>query len=160
MKAKTLVTVLLLAFVAASVTWLVIKEARAPAADETREDLNGDGPTEAGEKATVYYFHGTVRCMTCNLIEAQTRQAVAEGFAEAIESGRLELKALNVDEPDNEHFVEDYGLVTKSVVLVERRAGQADRWKNLDRVWELVHNEEAFVGYVKEELTAFLAGKD
>ncbi len=168
MKAKTIATIVLLAFVAASVVWLVVKETRDGRAkqeqgsDEKGADGGEKAPADAPEangKVTVYYFHKTARCMTCNRIETLTRQAVEGGFADEIKAGRIEIKVVNVEEPGNRHFADDYKLVTKSVVLVDGRKEKAGRWKNLDRVWELVHNEEAFGKYVQSEVKAFLAGK-
>ncbi len=168
MKTKTIVSIVLLVFVAASVTWLVIKETRDGETEQKQgRDKNAAGGGEntpvglpqAKEKVTVYYFHQTARCMTCNRIEALTRQAVESGFADQIKAGRVEIKAVNVEEPGNRHFVDDYKLVTKSVVLVDGRKQKAGRWKNLERVWELVRNEEAFGKYVQSEVKAFLAGK-
>ncbi len=58
-------------------------------------------------------------------------------------------KAVNVDEKENAHFVDDFQLVTKAVVLVEYRAGTIARWENLDKIWTLVRNKENFVEYVQ-----------
>lgn len=165
MKTKTIATIVLLAFVAASVVWLVVKETRdgrtkqEQGSGEKGADGGDKAPAVAKGKVTVYYFHQTARCMTCNRIEALTRQAVEGGFADEIKAGRIEIKAVNVEEPGNKHFADNYKLVTKSVVLVDGRKEKAGRWKNLDRVWELVRNEEAFGKYVQSEVKAFLAGK-
>jgi hypothetical protein len=63
---------------------------------------------------------------------------------------------VNVDEPENEHFIEDYGLYTRSLVLSEVVDGEETRWRNLDRIWELVGDPPAYDTYVREELAAFL----
>ena len=158
MKVKGVITALLLAFVAASAAWLVVKEIRAGRAPQERIEAQA-GPAQGTPKLTVYYFHGSVRCPTCNRIEALTHEAVRGGFAGALKSGEVGFKAVNADQPANEHFTRDYRLFTKSVVLVESRGGRRGRWKNLDRVWELVADGEAFKKYVREETKAFLAGK-
>ena len=61
-----------------------------------------------------------------------------------------------MDEPLNRHFIEDLQLVTRSVVLAEYRDGNVVRWKNLDRVWQLVRNQDAFTAYIRDETSAFL----
>jgi hypothetical protein len=63
---------------------------------------------------------------------------------------------VNIEDKGNEHFIDDYGLYTKSLVLSEVRAGREVRWKNLKRVWELLGDEPAFVAYVQKETHAFL----
>ena len=60
------------------------------------------------------------------------------------------------DEPANAHHVKDYGLFTKSVVVSEVQAGREVRWKNLDEVWPLLRDPEAFQDYVEREVRAYL----
>lgn len=145
MKAKTLVTGALLAFVAASVAALVFKGTRGkPAATVA------DRPVSTGVVA--YYFHGNVRCPTCRKIESLSREAIETGFGDALRDGQLQWRTVNVEEPGNEHFVKDYALTTRSLVLVDSRG----QWKNLDQVWQLIGNPPAFVQYVQDELRTFL----
>lgn len=63
---------------------------------------------------------------------------------------------VNTDEPENKHFIEDFQLVTKSVVLAEYHDGKIVRSKNLDKVWQLVRNKDDFIEYVQNEAGAFL----
>ena len=109
-------------------------------------------PTSATQ-ARVYYFHGTSRCNTCRTIEAYTRETVTSVFASDLEARRLEWQAVNVDEPANRHFVQDFQLYTRSVVVVD--AQDPKRFKVLERVWELVHDKPAFQKYVEQEIRAF-----
>ena len=109
-------------------------------------------PASAAQ-ARVYYFHGTNRCNTCRTIEAYTHEALTSVFAKDLEARRLEWQPLNVDEPANRHFVQDFQLYTRSVVLVD--AKDPKRFKVLERVWELVHDKPAFQKYVEQEIRAF-----
>ena len=102
------------------------------------------------------YFHGNVRCATCRKIETYADEAIAQGFVEELESGRLAWRVVNIEEPGNKHFIQDFQLVTRSVVLVEYRDGKIVRWENLDKVWQLVRNKEQFFGYVEDETREFL----
>lgn len=103
-----------------------------------------------------FYFHGNVRCATCKKIEAYADEAVHQGFAEALQDGSLTWRVTNIDEPDNRHFIEDFQLVTRSVVLAEYQDGNVIRWKNLDKVWQLVRSKDSFVEYVQDEANEFL----
>jgi len=71
-----------------------------------------------GVKIVAYYFHGTTRCATCRKIETFAHEAIQAGFGEALKAGSLEWRTLNVEEPANQHFIKDYRLYTKSVVLI------------------------------------------
>jgi len=165
MGTKKIVTAVLLLFVTASVGWLVVKEVRGRAksdGDRTgatpTPTISPESPEAARERVVVYYFHGTMRCRTCRAIEAYTREAVEAGFPEDLRNGRIEMRDVNVDEPENEHFVSDYELTTKSVVLVRTRAGREAGWENLSRVWELVSDESDFKSYIQEKVRGFLDG--
>jgi len=103
-----------------------------------------------------YYFHGNVRCMTCRTIERLANETITADFPDELESGELTWRALNVDESANEHFVKDFNLVTRSLVLVSYRDGKVVRFQNLDKVWQLVRDEEAFSRYVRESTRSFL----
>ncbi len=172
MKTKAIVTTVLLAFVAASVIYLVVKETEGRSA-ATGQSASTSVPqsretgtpevaetTKASSKLVAYYFHGNMRCMTCRTIEAYAKEAVNAGFPEALKDGRLEFRAVNVEEKANEHFVQDYQLTTRSVVLVQFADGKQGQWKNLPRVWQLVRDKEAFLKYVQDETRSYLEAAD
>jgi len=137
---KPVVTVALLLFVAASVVAVVVKQ--------TRQKPVPAQPVAGEAAVTAYYFHGNVRCVTCRKLEAWSRAAIETGFA----AQDVQWVAVNVDETGNGHFVKDYSLTTRAVVLVEAGTG---RWKNLPAIWDLVDDEAAFTKYVQEEARAF-----
>lgn len=104
------------------------------------------------------YFHGNFRCVSCKRIEAWTAETIKKDFAKDIKAGRLVWRVVNTDTKGNEHYKKDYQLYTKSVVLSDVKNGKETRWKNLERVWDLLHDEAAFKGYVHEEVAAYLKG--
>ena len=108
------------------------------------------------ESVVAFYFHGNVRCATCKKIEAYADEALQQGFPEALQNGALEWRVINVDEAENQHFIQDFQLVTRSVVLAEYSGDKVVRWKNLDKVWQLVRSKDKFVEYVRDEARQFL----
>ena len=150
---KHLVTGALLAFVAVTTVTLAVKEAahaRAVAAAEaSRASAPGPAPPEIAlpapveTPATIFvtYFHTTARCMSCLKIEDLTNATMSTRFAGPIAEKRVVWRVLNVDEPENNHFVKD---------------GREVRWKNLEEVWNLLGDPAAFQGYVEREVQAFL----
>ncbi len=108
-------------------------------------------------KVIAYYFHVTVRCNTCRTIEAYSRETVLNHFKGDLDRGRLEWKVVNVQLPENKHFVQDYQLFTKSVVLVHIANGKQQSYKILNDVWELVGDKAKFQAYVDKEVRAYLA---
>jgi hypothetical protein len=73
--------------------------------------------TKEGAKNVVTYFRGNVRCATCINLEAYSDEAVEQGFPREIANGTVEFKTVNIDEGDNRHFVKDYQLDSRSVVI-------------------------------------------
>jgi hypothetical protein len=108
------------------------------------------------DKIIAYYFHTTYRCATCRRIEVYSKQAIDFGFAPDVAKGRLEFRLVNVELPENQHFVQDYKLFTKSLVLVRFKNGRPVEWKNLSKVWELTGEHDAFLSYVRGEVSAYL----
>ena len=111
------------------------------------------------DKIIAYYFHGYRRCASCLKIEAYTKEAIDSFFTEPLTDGRLEWRVVNTDDEENQHFLKDYQLYTKSVVLVEMNNDKQVRWENLDRVWKLLAEKKEFMDYIRTELSAFLTGE-
>jgi hypothetical protein len=165
MKSKRIIVAVLLGFVTASVVFAIVKEttkdkpleqavAEGPAAEETSSAAD-----VSPHKVILYYFHGNARCPTCMKFESYSREVVKTGFQNELEGGRLKFRIVNVDEPGNAHYVEDYKLYTKSLVLVEMKGDEQVRWSNLDKIWDLVGSKETFVGYVQDGLKEYLQEK-
>jgi hypothetical protein len=137
-------------------------EAGAPKAPEESADApeeSAKAPEESVKpqhKLIAYYFHRTQRCPTCLKMEAYARDVLTEGLYDAFESGELEWRAVNVEEPQNEHFVMEYELSASALVMVSFENGEQKQWKDLERVWDLVSDEWAFKEYVRNEATAYL----
>lgn len=106
--------------------------------------------------AVAYYFHGTMRCPTCQKLEQYARQAIENDFKDELASGKLVFRSVNVDLKENGHFIDDYKLFTKSLVLSLVKDGVEVKSKNLQRIWELVGNKEKYSAYVSAEVAAFL----
>ena len=84
--------------------------------------------------------------------EELAKQAVEQAFAGELSSGRVTWASVNLDEPENAHYDKDYKLTAQSVVLSEVRGDKEMRWKNLEKVWDLLSDEAAFTAYVQEEV--------
>ncbi len=114
-------------------------------------------PAAATRQVVAYYFYTTYRCASCRAIEAWSREAIEGAFAEQIRDGRLVWKPVNTDLEGNEHFVKDFKLYTKSLVLVDVVRGKRREWRNLEKVWQLLQDKPGFVRYVQDETRSFLA---
>lgn len=140
---KKLFLILIMAFVFASLSM-----ALAPLA-QTGEDAKG-------VHVVAYYFHGTFRCSTCHKLEQYSKEAIEANFKDALSSGKLEFRAINIEVKGNEHYANDYKLYTKSLILSLVKDGKQVKWINLDKIWEYVGNKQRFMDYVKSGVADFL----
>jgi hypothetical protein len=111
---------------------------------------------DSNNKVIAYYFHGTSRCTTCRTIERYSKEAIEMYFAQELKNGTLDFKPINVDDPENRHYIQDYQLYTRSLVLVQYKDDKQLKWKNLSEVWSYVKDQEKFYQYVKDETERFL----
>ena len=74
-----------------------------------------------------------------------------------LKNGTLEMRIVNYENPENRHFMKDYKLVSKSLVLVNTVNGKQTEWTNLKMVWQLTGRKDAFLNYVRKEVRGYLA---
>jgi hypothetical protein len=114
-------------------------------------------PQSDTHKVIAYYFHTNTRCSTCIKIEAYSKEAIEKGFADELKKGTLEMRIVNYENPENKHFMKDYKLVSKSLVLVNMVNGKQTEWTNLKMVWQLTGKKDEFLKYVRKEVRSYLA---
>jgi hypothetical protein len=90
------------------------------------------------------------------MIESYSREVVEQKFGADIAKGRLQYKLVNLELPENRHFVKDYQLFTKSLVLVRFDKGKQTEYKVLNDTWELVGDKSAMQAYVEREVRDYL----
>jgi hypothetical protein len=90
-------------------------------------------------------------------IERLTRECVERNFAPEIQSGRIQFRTVNLDGPGNEHFIQDYRLISKTVIVSDLAKGQEVRWENLQDVWTKQKDENSFEAYVVDALQRHLS---
>jgi hypothetical protein len=139
---------LLIAFALCSVGVLFAKER-----NRTVEAAKLATKVDSGHKLVVYYLYDNIRCDSCRKIEAYTREAVQQPFKTDLQ---IEWKPLNTDLPANTHYLKDYKLISKSVVVSEIDQLKEKRWKNLDKIWEKLDDKPAFIQYIRTEVEAYL----
>jgi len=128
------------------------KETPAPQ-DTAKKDLK---PPK--DVVTVYYFHTTHRCPTCNMFEGLAKAVVEKDFADKVKTNQLAFEPVNIDEAGNKHFVQDYKLYTKSVIISVYKDGKEVSWKNLDKLWELARDRDKLREYLHSNIAEALKG--
>lgn len=170
MTVKRIIKAALLVFVASSMVFLAYKEflpvqkdGNKPMTGAIAMETNTTGISETGvvqqkqaHQVIAYYFHTTYRCPTCLKIEEYTKQAIMDGFPAQLKDGSLAWKTVNVEEKGNEHFIKEYQLFSKAVVVVDMKDGKQVQWKNLKDIWQIVGKKEAFTRYIQGEVQSYL----
>ena len=111
---------------------------------------------EASKKFVVFYFHGNFRCANCKKIEQYSREAIEKYFTEQLKTKALIFNVINIDLSENKHFVEDYKLYTRSLIIAEFKDGKQVKWKNLTKVWDYLNSKDKFYEYVRSEIQKYL----
>lgn len=107
-------------------------------------------------KVVVTYFTTDVRCVSCRTIEALTKRAVEEGFADELARGELLFRVVNTSQPANAHFVDHYAITNKTVVVSRQRDGVEQEWSRCGEIWTLFREPERFLVHVREPIRRHL----
>ncbi len=163
MKIKSLITGLLALFVIISAAYLAIdsfNKIQSPPGDNNSQLSQRSYKEEFGRdlehNIIVHYFYTNYRCKSCMRIESLTQKALQKSFSNDLLNGKLIWKTINIDEEENKHFIKDYDLATKSVVIIEVKDNKQIKWKNLNKIWKLLNDEKAFINYIERETKQYL----
>lgn len=165
MSLKEAVTNSLLMFVAATCVVLIVKAVSPAPAVQTPATVDGEirsvaevpSPTPAAADGVyVYYLHGNFRCSTCRTIEEYAEESVRSGFGNQLQTGQIQWRVVNYDEPENRQFAIDYEVAAPTVVLARFENGKRIEWEALPDVWTHAGNKRLFVSYVQDSLREFL----
>jgi hypothetical protein len=149
---KRIITTLLLVFAVASLLFVLVSDGPVSSDTQSTEEKAPVAQTEL----LVYYMDMGKDCTTCLNLESYTREALDTYFAADLASGRIQWRTADLDDPANAHFVDEFGLYTKSVVLVRFKSGAQTRFDSLSRIWELVYDKDAYIAYIRDEVSGFL----
>jgi hypothetical protein len=124
-------------------------EAEAPSASSV---ATGTAP----DSVVVYYFHGARRCPTCRGIQETIEKTIRERFGTETASAALSFQDVNIDEPDNKHFVKEFNLSFSSMVVSARKGKETFKWENCDKVWEHARDPSALTEYTDRQIRGYL----
>jgi hypothetical protein len=114
------------------------------------------GQSQAQTQVLVRYFHGDVRCSTCLAFEDWSKTAL-ESFPKELANGSLQWQLINFDLPENKHYIKDYALADKSLVLVREEDGKPVRWKNVEEFWDFGEDQkQEFISLVRSLVADYL----
>lgn len=110
----------------------------------------------AQDAVLVYLCHGNVRCPTCLKIEASTKDVLEQMFADEIRSGRVIVKEVNYEQPENKGMLTKYEIIAPTVIMVQLKDGKETTYRNIMEVWQTVHEPAAFQALISGNLRDLL----
>jgi len=145
--------------------------AEIPMTDEP-EGTEADGEAELPESATAaavddgaasldcvvdaIYFHNTMRCHTCRLIEETAKAVIEAEFSSEMAAGQLRCSA--IDMQLERRYVDLYDLSRPTLALVRTVDGEVTDWVALDETWSLIRSKPRFEMYIRDRVHDFLGG--
>ena len=84
---------------------------------QKKEDTPKDG-------VEVLYFHGKPRCATCQAIEKETTALIDSQFADAVKSGKVRFRVVDITKSENEALADKYEITWSSLVIVKYNNGK------------------------------------
>ena len=94
---------------------LVISGASCNAQTEKKQT----GSANSGNDVEVYYFHRTVRCVTCKTVEAEARKNIEMLYAEQVKKGKISFTSLNLEEETGETIGDRLGVNSQTLLIVK-----------------------------------------
>ncbi|MCK7470046.1 MAG: hypothetical protein MZU95_03995 [Desulfomicrobium escambiense] len=87
-------------------------------------------------------------------MESYTQEAVS-----LLNNSKVVYKKIDLDDAANKHYIKDYKLFTKAVVLSRSKKWQEKlNLRNLSDIWTKLGNEKAFKDYVTKEIKSYIGG--
>jgi hypothetical protein len=155
MNIRSVAQILLLAFVAVGLAFAIANVAgrnSTPATDDSAVATTGVATAHDEGSWVAYYFHAKHRCPTCQKIEAYAQEAL---FPD-IEQGAMAWHVVDYTAPENRALVDQFDVMTSTVVLVRRENGQVVRFQNLeDEVWTHFSDHDEFLSMMRQAARAF-----
>ena len=106
----------------------------------------------------VFYFHGKFRCPTCLKIERLAAEAVRDAYADYLDQGKVQWRAVDIDRPEHRHYSAEFELETSTLAVARLNGDKVAGYAKLERVWELVDGDETeFARYVQDAIDRFMA---
>ena len=114
-----------------------------------QETKKAQSAIKPDDKIELIDFYGTHRCFTCNAIEQNARYTVDTYFAEAIKSGKLEFKTVNVDLEENKDIAERFEAFGTALFINLIKEGKEEHIDLTNFAFENARDKDAFSSKLK-----------
>ena len=112
---------------------------------------SSDTSSGLADRVEVVYFHRAHRCSGCLYAEDRIRYTVETYFGDELASGKVVLKVLNLGDNENAAIVEKYNAY-RSSLFINTVTGGTDHIEEVEGIWLVLGDDEAFVEVVRGEI--------
>lgn len=113
-------------------------------------------PQVEGDQVIMTYFISGTRCESCETIEALARETAEKDFPDAMSNKSLVFRVIDTGDASRHHYIKDYQLTSKTVILSHRVQGKETEWSDMPKVWDLLDDGPAFHAYLGEQIQKYL----
>ena len=113
-------------------------------------------PAIDGDQVIMTYFISGTRCTSCKRIESLARETAEKDFSSELAGKTLVFRVIDTGELGHEHFIRDYQITSKTVILSHRRNGKEVAWKDMAAVWDLLDDPPGFHRYLGTQIRHYL----
>jgi hypothetical protein len=82
--------------------------------------------TTSTGKLSIYYFHATNRCVTCNAVEKNAKALLEESYKTEVDNGTIKFDSYNIDEEVNKTIVEKYEVAFSTLLIIKADGTKTD----------------------------------
>ncbi len=113
-------------------------------------------PVVDGPQVVMTYFLIGARCESCRKIEALARETAEKDFPAELASKQLIFRVIDTAEAASRHYLNDYQLSSKTVVISRRLDGRETAWMDMAKVWDLLDDPPAYHAYLGARIREYL----
>lgn len=107
------------------------------------------------DKVQLFTFHATQRCATCIAIGKLTQETVEEYYQRELRDGKIEVREINIDLPENKELAEKFQASGSSLKINAIYNGKDNITEDVT-VWRLTSDPARYKSYLKNKIDALL----
>jgi hemin uptake protein HemP len=73
----------------------------------------------SGNDVEVYYFHRTIRCVTCNTVESEARKNIEMLYPDQLKTGKISFTVLNLEEATGKTVGDRLRVNSQTLLIVK-----------------------------------------
>jgi hypothetical protein len=108
------------------------------------------------DRVVAMYFHRTERCPTCKMMGSYSEEAVKKGFPSQVESGSVEFRYIDFQQPKNAKLTKAYKVTGPALIIADVKDNKVSDYTDLKEIWVKVREKPEFIKYVRTNIQAYL----